>query len=172
MTAPSNFLKIGSDGNPAEEAPIQVSAGVASAGKHIAANAAGLVDSTFLPTETIMTLPTSETVNAGAQINVYSNAGVFTMRNADNTNGRPAHGFIAAQVSSGNNGTAFLFKGQNSALSGLTVGAVYFLGTAGAVITSANIPAAGSGYLLQSVGIAQSATTLVQDIKDPITRSA
>jgi len=55
----------------------------------------------------------------------------------------------------------------NTAMTGLTVGAVYYLGTAGGVITPAlDATSAAAGSIDQKLGLATSATELATDDYD------
>ena len=105
----------------------------------------------------------SEGLNAGSYINIYSNAGVQNARLADASNDRPAHGFVKNAFLTGETASIY-FEGANDDLAGLTVGARYYLGTAGlATIT----PRTAAG-LHQFLGIAISTTEINTDIDDEI----
>lgn len=146
---------------PKELTPNTTSAGAADAGKVIALNAAGQVDSTMMPPGTAgasISVATSENLAAGALVNLYSNAGTLTARNANATDAtKPAVGFVTAAVTSPASATVY-FGGQlDSASSGLTVGAAVFLSAATAGAATATAPAA-AGNLVQQIGWAISAT--------------
>ena len=108
------------------------SAGAADAGKHVRLDASGAIDTTVLPpgvgpdTES---MPASEALSAGAYVNIYDASGTTKCRNADATAvGKEANGFVLSAVSSG--GTAIVYRsGANTALTGLTRGADYWLST-------------------------------------------
>lgn len=144
------------------------SVGVADADKIVALNAQGKVDISMLPTgigPDVKILPATENLNAGNYVNIYDNAGTASIRLADNSNDRPAHGFVKAAVVSGNNGTVY-FEGPNDALSGLTPGARYYLGVSGAA--TATPPASPAAQISQFVGIAISTTEINTDIDDEV----
>jgi hypothetical protein len=102
----------------------------------------------------------SETIGAGAFINIWDNAGIANIRNANATdNLKPADGFILVGVTTGVEGEVF-FSGQvNNQLSGLTPGISYFLDITNGNITS-TFPNASGNYV-QNLGKALSSTTMV-----------
>lgn len=140
--------------------PITASTGVANANQIPATNASGVLDSSFMPPNTgapTVTAVASEAIAAGAHINLYDDAGTTKMRNADSTNGtKKAHGFVLTAAASGSSGTAYQ-SGDNTALTGLTVGTKYFLGTAGAATAT---PPTANGNSVQLLGIAYSTSAL------------
>lgn len=145
---------------------IQASAGAADAGKIIAANDAGKLDASFLPAgigANQVVAVTSEALSPGDFINLYGNAGVLTMRKADNSNGREAWGFVEQAYASGASGTAKRLNVTNSARAGLTAGGEYWLGAAGGVIAAPldATDAANVNKVSQYLGRANSETELV-----------
>lgn len=127
----------------------------------VAMDGTGHLDPSVMPTgigPDIATAVASEALSAGAFVNVYNVAGVVTVRNADNTAanaGKEATGFVLASVL--NAGTASVYlSGLNTAVTGQTAGLVY-LGAAGAA--SATAPTT-SGYTVQRIGTAVSATAI------------
>lgn len=84
------------------------------------------------------------------------NFGATGVQLADAATGKPAHGFVTANVSAGTMASVSL-PGQS--LGGLTVtaGTVYYLGASGAITST--YPTAG-GSLAQQVGVATDAATL------------
>jgi hypothetical protein len=138
--------------------PLQTSAGSGSAGKIPALNSAGQIDNTMLPSADVVSLPATEAIAAGALINIWSSSGVASIRNADNTSAaKMAHGWSASAITSGSSGNVNVGDGQNSSVSALTIGTTYYLGTAGAVVST---PPSAGGTVVQRVGVAQSATLL------------
>ena len=108
----------------------------------------------------------SETVTFGALIQLFSNAGVINARNANSGTGgtsgavQPCHGFCAspAGVASGKTGFVQRNQGLLQGLSGLTVGADYWLkATNGQVQTTADTAA---GHIEQHIGVALDAATI------------
>lgn len=146
----------------------QSSAGVADAGKIPALDAAGRLDSSMMPlgvgSQTV-SATASETLGAGKFINFHDNGGTFSARLADNSNGRRADGFVTTTVNSGQTATVYPLDGVNAGLTGLTVGADYWLGTAGGVTATPldETDAGNANKISQRLGIARSATELVTD---------
>lgn len=142
------------------------SAGVGDAGKIIALDSAGKLDVTVLPTgvgPAVFAVPASENLAVGEFVNLYNNGGTMNARKADANNNRKAHGYVLDAVTSPADATVY-YGDVNTQVSGLTVGAEYFLSeTAGAVVTPAPTT---SGSLVQRLGVAKSATELVVDIEE------
>jgi hypothetical protein len=145
-----------------------VSAGAGDAGEVVALDASGKLDVSVLPTGVgpdVKIILASEAIGAGKYVNIYDNAGTANIRLADNSNSRPAHGFVKDAVASAANGTVY-FEGANDDLTGLTSGARQYLATAGGVtVTPPVFPAA---TIHQLVGSAVSATEINTDIEDCI----
>ena len=147
---------------------IAVSAGVADAGKIAALGPDGRWDMSMMPPgigANTTQATASEAIGAGKFINYWDNAGVFSMRLADNSNGRQADGFVTAAVANGAVGTGYPLDGTNANLAALTVAARYWLGTAGGVIAVPldEADVANANKVSQYLGIAKSATELVTD---------
>lgn len=116
------------------------STGVPDAGKMIAAGTDGKLHESFLPTgigANTVTAPASEAIAAGKLVNLFLDGGVVKLRLADNSNGRVAWGYLKESASADATATAYRLNTVMPAQSGLTVGADYWLGTAGGVITPA-----------------------------------
>ena len=161
------FIEL-SAGKLAQKEATVVSTGVAEAGDIVALDSSGKLDPSVLPTGVgldVLVLPATEDIGAGDYVNIYDNGGTPSIRLASNDNGRDAHGFLKDAVTTGNNGTVY-FEGGNDDLSGLTVGARYYLGTAGNV--TAIPPVAPGATISQFLGIAVNATTINTDIDDCI----
>lgn len=145
---------------------LQSSAGAADAGKIIATDATGKLDPSFLPAgigANTLSAPASEALTAGAFVNLFDNNGALGARLADNSNGRPAHGYVNSAVASGAAATVNRLNTVNANRSGLTAGKEYWLGAAGGVTATALDPTAvGSvGKVDQYLGLAKSDTELV-----------
>lgn len=150
---------------------IQSSAGAGDAGKIIATDATGKLDSSFLPSgigANTVVVPTSENLAAGDFVNLYSNAGTLTGRKADNSNNRPAYGYVTASVTSPANATVQRLNTVNASRTGLTAGSEYWLGTAGGVINTPLDPVTDTGKTMQYLGWAKSTTELVTIEGDPV----
>lgn len=146
--------------------PVQASAGAADAGKVPALNSSGKIDSSMLEIASASRPVTaSEALGAGKFVNLFSDAGTLKARLADNSNNRPAHGFVKVAASADTTATVFPLDTTNDALTGLTIGSVYFLGTAGGVISTPldGADAGTAGFVDQKLGTAVSATELLTD---------
>lgn len=157
--AGNKYLQIGPSGRPQEVISTQTSSGVSDANKIVSLNTSGVIDATMLPESPTFSVVASEDVAAGDLINLWNDAGTLKMRKADNTStAKRASGFIESAVTTGNSGSPTIAGGVCSGLTGLTLGADYFLGTSGGVTTT---PPTASGSIVQYVGVAKSATELV-----------
>jgi hypothetical protein len=145
------------------------SVGAADSGKIVSLNAAGKIDPSLLTDQDVSNIEAFENLAAGDYVNLFLDASVIKARLADNSNDRPAHGYIDDTVTAASNVNVF-FEGSNTNLSGLTVGARQFLGTIGQTIETALDPtnAANDGDLHQLLGVAISATEINTDIQDCI----
>lgn len=152
------YVGLDSSGHRTEVAFKQTSAGAGDAGKGVALDSGGLISSTMLPTSGLTTLTAFETIAAGDMINLFNDAGTVKARKADNTNiSKRADGFAPSGVTAAASGAFNVGNGANSGVTGLTVGAEYFLGVAGAVTPT---PVTAAGTVLQRVGVARTATEL------------
>lgn len=145
---------------------LQTSAGAADAGKVPALDSAGKLAMSMMPEgvgAATQVLPASEALAAGTFVNIWSDAGAAKVRLADNSNGRPADGYVLAAAASAANATVYPLDGTNSALTGLSPGAKYYLGTAGAVTATAldETSASNANKISQYLGKAKSATELI-----------
>lgn len=170
MANDGNFLNL-ANGQRVLDRAAQTSAGAADANKIIRLDAAGKIDTTFLPTgvgpET-RTTTASEALSAGNLVNLWNDAGTLKARKADaTTTGKDANGFVLAGISSGATGTVYLEEGVISGLSGLTLGSIYYLHTTAGGLTT-TVPSS-SGNVVQEVGKALSATELLFRPRAPIT---
>lgn len=151
-------------GVPKEIAAIQTSAGAGDAGKIPAADSAGKLDASFMPTGLVA--PTavvlaSEALAAGDLVNIYDNSGTANVRKADASAanaGKRAHGFVLASVLSASSATVY-FGDPDTACTGLTSGRQFLSATTPGKST-ATAPV-GSGNLVQGVGVAVGATVLI-----------
>lgn len=143
-----------------------ISAGAADANKIPALASDGRLDLTVMPVgigPATQSVVASEALGAGKFVNLWSDAGTLKARLADNSNGRPAHGFVVSAVASAASALVYPLDSPNTALSGLTVAAEYWLGTAGGVISTAldSASEANSNKVDQYLGIAKSPTELI-----------
>lgn len=149
------------------------SAGAGDAGELVALDAAGKISSTMMPAGVgadTCVCNASENLAAGDLVNLWDDSGTIKARKADATAaGKEADGFVTGAVTSGASATVTL-DGTVSGLTGLTVGAHYFLATTGGAITETAPTATGNVY--QPIGKAKSATELIFERGQPITIAA
>ena len=147
------------------------STGVAEAGDIVALDSSGKIDNSLLPTgigADTKLIEASENIGAGDFVQIFDDAGTPKVRLADNSNGREANGFVLTAATTGNNATVY-FEGANNALSGLTIGARYYLDTAGGVTATPIDPdSAASGTVHQYLGRACSATEINVEMDDKV----
>ncbi|MFA5386810.1 MAG: hypothetical protein WC322_00225 [Candidatus Paceibacterota bacterium] len=142
------------------------STGAADAGKIAALGSDGRLDESMMPAgigADTQIIPASEALSAGNLINIWSDSGDVKVRLADNSNGRPADGYVLDAVAMAADATVYPLDGTNSELTGLTPGAEYWLGTAGGVIAVPldETDAANASKISQYLGKAKSATELI-----------
>lgn len=147
---------------------VLTSAGAADAGKIPGLGDDGRLHSSMMPLgigASTVQATASEAIGAGKFVNFHDDAGTFSMRLADNSNGRQADGYVIEAVSSAAVGTAYPLDGTNAELTGLTVGTRYYLGAAGAVTATPldEADVANVNKISQYLGVAKSATELVTD---------
>jgi hypothetical protein len=158
------FIRL-NNGRLAEKEATVTSTGVAEAGEVVALDSAGKLDVSVLPVGVgpdVTILEATEDLGAGDYVNIFDNGGTPAVRLADNSNSREAHGFVKSAFLIGQDATVY-FEGANDSLSGLTVGARYFLGTAGSATAT---PPQSPAQISQLLGIAISATAINTDIDD------
>lgn len=159
--AAAKFLQLIS-GKPSVVSANDSSAGAGDAGKIVALDASGKIDSTMMPAGLAAdsrSVTASENIAAGAVVNLWNDGGTLKVRNANATAaGKEVHGFCLSAITSGAAGTV-TFDGAITGLSGLTIGDEYFLSTTDGTIT-ATAPST-VGNVVQSVGIAVSASELI-----------
>ena len=160
--ATKKFLKIGTTGLPTEEGALTTSAGATDADKIVQTNSSGVLDITLMPSgigADTRTVTAGEALSAGNL--VYMAAGGTVFKADANAEGKEATGFVLASISNGGTGTAYFGGGVISGLTGLTVGARYFLSTAaaGAIGLYSGLTY-NTGDIVQQVGRALSATEL------------
>lgn len=147
------------------------SAGAADSGKIPQLDASGRLSSTFLPVgigADTTSLPATETLAAGDLVNVWNSSGTASVRKADATaEGKEAHGFVTAAVTSGATATVY-FEGRITGKTGLTPGARQYLSASTPGAVTATAPTT-SGNVVQYVGIAVSATEIDFEKEDTIT---
>lgn len=146
------------------------SAGAGDDGKIVALDTTGRLSNTMMPvgagseTDSIIS---SENLSAGNLVNIWSDAGVIKVRKADATTaGKEANGFVLSAVTSPAEAIVHRISQSNTQMSGLTPGITYYLSTtAGDVVAT---PPSTSGNIVQSVGKAFDATTLIFEPKSHV----
>lgn len=152
-------------GVPTEKAGTVTSAGAGNAGNLVALTAAGVLDTSVMPTgiaADTASIVASEALTAGAFVNIYNNSGTANCRKADaSTSGKPAHGFVLSAVASAATATVY-FEGSNNQVTGATPGDVYLSASTPGGFTST--PPAAAGNVVQKLGVAVSATAINVEI--------
>lgn len=166
-TVPQKFLAIVAGIKKQVSAIIQ-SAGSADAGKIVATGDDGRIHESFMPAgigKQVSLIPTSESLDAGNFVNIFSDSGAAKARKADNSNGRPADGYVLVGVAADATAEVYPLDGVNSALTGLSPGATYWLGTAGAAMATPldSTDPTNTNKVCQQLGKALSATELRTD---------
>lgn len=162
------YLVIGTDGRTTQKEATVVSAGAGDAGEVVALGSNGRLDNSVMPVgiaPDVKVMEAIEAIGAGKYVNIFNDSGTQKCQLADQSNDRPAHGFVKDAVLANANATIY-FEGANDDLSGLTPGARQYLSTAGG--RTQTVPTTG---LLQCLGIAISATEINTDISEEIVLS-
>ena len=147
---------------------VQTSAGAGNAGDLVSLDDSGRIDNSMMPVgigADTSTISASETLAAGDWVNVWNSSGAKVRKADATTAGKEAHGFVLSAVTSGNPATVY-FEGTNTQVTGQTPGPVYLQTTAGT--GGATIPSA-SGNVVQSIGVAVSATAVNFERSAPVT---
>lgn len=149
--------------------PIITSSGASDGGKIAQTDASGRWDASLMPVgfgDSVKSIEASEALSAGDFVNIWNDGGSEKVRKADATSpGKEAHGYVVDAFSSGQ--SALVYRdGANTALSGLTPGARYYLSTtAGGATTT---PVSASGAIHQMVGVAATASELEFEPEDVV----
>lgn len=148
---------------------ITQSVGNASGFKIVATRVDGKIDPTFLPPEVEVqteAIAAAEAIGAGRFINIYNDAGIRKIRNADASNGREAHGFVLSAVAIGEIGTVYK-SGANTALSGNS-GAKLFLSATSAGEGSSSAPDLAAGVIIQTLGFFDDGNSFTFRYESPV----
>lgn len=169
--AGTTFLQLDSSGVLTETRSVDTSSGAGDATKIPALDANGKLAVGFMPSgmgPDVVTIAASENLTAGDFVNLWNSTGIKVRKADATTAGKEAHGFVLAAVTSGQNATVYL-SGENTQLTGLTVGATQFLAaTAGGRTETAPTTAT---QVVQRLGVAYSATAMAFKPTAPITRA-
>jgi hypothetical protein len=159
------------NGTPTLTQAVTTSAGVADANKIPSLDANGTLSPTVLPTgvelQTVL-LPTSESLATGDFVSIFDDSGTVKARKADASNNRPAIGYVLEGVNAPANATVYL-SGRNTAVTGATVGPVFLSATVAGGFSSTAPATPGANVILQRLGNAISATSIVFENDPPIT---
>lgn len=153
-------------------AAIVTSAGAGNDGDLVALDATGKLDESVLPAgvgANTFSAVASETLAAGDLINLWDNAGTVKARKADATaEGKEVHGFVKAGFASA--ATAVVYTPGNiiTGLTGMTPGARQYL-SAATPGARTETPPATAGNVVQLIGIAANATTVLFEPEEPVT---
>lgn len=143
----------------------QTSAGAGDAAKVVQLDSSGRIDNTMMPVgigADTKSLTASETIAAGAWVNVWNDSGTAKVRNADASNGRRAHAFSILGAASAASCVIY-FEGANTAVSGKTPGATQFLSGTTPGASTETAPST-SGHKIQTLGVATGATEINAEI--------
>lgn len=150
-------------GRMIEVQPVNISAGVADAGKMVELDATGRFHLSMMPVGVgaeVTVVNAFENLTAGDFCNLFLDTAVCKSRKADaTTNAKPAHGFTLAGVTAPASSTIYGISNKNTGLTGLTIGADYWLHTTPGAATT--IAPQATGNLVQELGTAESATAMV-----------
>lgn len=167
----NKYIGLDGGGGLTEVEATTTSSGSGDSGKIPALNGAGQIDLTMMPTgigPDTKVIVASESLANGDWVNVHDVGGAFRARKADaTTTGKEAHGFVLAVVNSGSDATVYT-AGVNTGVSAQTPGPVFLSTTAGR--GTATAPSA-TGNVVQRIGVAVSATSVVFNPQIPVTLS-
>jgi hypothetical protein len=166
--ATKKLINLNTNGTQVEYSGVLTSAGASSSGEIPALDAVGRLDVSMMPVgfgSDAITATAGEALTAGDMVYI---SGTGTILKADATTiAKQARGYIITSVANAASATVY-FDDTNTALTGLTPGATYFLSnTPGGVTTT---PTTTTGQICQEVGFAASATTLRVNIQEPVIR--
>lgn len=132
----------------------------------VATLATGLLDVSLMPVgigPVTASIVSSENLAAGDLVNIYSNAGTANVRKADASTTKPAHGFVLSAVTSPAAAVVY-FDDFDTAVTGLTPGVQYLSDTTPGKSTT--VVPTGAGHIVQQVGVAVTATSLMFETRD------
>lgn len=173
--AANKYLELTTAGALSEKEATATSAGAGDAGEIVALDSAGRLDVTLMPVgigPEAKTVVASETITAPALVSLWNDGGTLKARYADASAasaGKAAHGYVTSTINAAASGTVF-FEGLISGLSGLTIGAAYFLSGSVPGAVTATAPTT-TAHCVQEIGVALSATELTFEPAKPIIRA-
>ncbi len=104
------------------------------------------------------TITTSENLAAGDLVNLWDSTGIKARKADATTAGKEAVGFVLSAYASFPESALIYFEGKITGLTGLTVGAKYYLDTTAGLITTT--PPSSTNNVSQYVGTAVATTKL------------
>lgn len=146
------------------------SAGAGDAGKLVALDDNGKIDSSMMPVgigSESDTATATEDIAAGDFVNLYASSGLKVRKADATTAGKEANGFALASISNTASGTIYRPTQSNNQVSGLTAGTKYYLSTTAGGVT-ATAPSS-SGNVVQVLGVATATSAISFFPSDPIT---
>jgi hypothetical protein len=151
-------------------ASIVTSAGGANDGDLVALDPSGKLDASVMPAgfgQNTALIVASEALAAGDLVNIHNSTGSKVRKADATTEGREADGFVLAAVANAATATVYLTGNRITGLTGMTPGARQFLATTAG--TRTETPPSTSGNVVQVVGKAIDATTLIFEPEEPVT---
>lgn len=152
-----------------EVAGTQTSTGATEAGKIVALNDDGVLDETLMPpgiVPLVYKVVASEALVAGNFVNLWDDSGTLKARKADATTiDKKADGYVRDNADADEEVNVYV-EDWNDKLSGLTLGAEYFLSDSTPGGVTATAPSTGT-HIVQYLGKAVSATKLIVEIDRP-----
>ena len=139
------------------------------ADKIVKLDGTGKLDSSVMPVgigADTASIQASENLAAGDFVNIHDASGARVRKADASTSGKEANGFVLSAVTSGQNALVY-FEGQNTQLTGKTVGTRQYLSSSTPGATT-ETPPSGSGNVVQYLGTAFSATAMTTEIEDGI----
>lgn len=165
-----SFLRRRSDGRTISTSGVVTSAGVANDGDIPSLDPSGKLDPSVMPTgfgQNTQVVQASENLAAGDLVNIWDSTGARARKADATSEGKEAMGFVLGAVTSGGNATVYLAGNRITGLTGLTIGARYYLSTTPGGRTLTAPSAAGNVSMM--IGVALDTTTIIFEPEEPIT---
>jgi hypothetical protein len=165
-----SLLKVNTDGSQETYTGKTTSAGAADSGEIVALDSTGKLDPTLFPNgfgSDVTTFLAGEALTAGNF--VYINATGQVLKADATLPAKAARGYVLSNVANAASATVY-FDEANTAVTGLTPGASYYLSTTPGGVTTTPPATNGSGQIIQELGFASSATNIHVNIQEPIIR--
>lgn len=167
--AVKKLINLNTNGTQQEYSGVTTSAGAGSSGEIPALDSAGKLDVTMMPVgfgQDAVTATAAEALSAGDF--VYFNASGGVLKADATAIAKQARGYVITAVANAATATVY-FDDSNTAVTGLTPGATYYLSvTSGGITTT---PTTTTGQIVQEVGFATTATLLRVNIQEPVIRA-